>query len=193
MPLIQKIIEQNCRISIWSMSESLDELVKLSNNLDVSSAKTEKRKKEFLSIRLLLNQLLPNTPISYNKYGAPEIENNNFISISHSKKLTAIIISKNIVGLDIEKISKKPLKLSSKFISNDRHNPLSKEKATLIWCCKEAIYKWHQKGNIDFTSDIKIQPFIIKEQGKLIAEFKNQTLTLQYRKIDAYFLVYLCI
>ena len=192
MPVIQKIEEHNCQIAIWDMNESLDDLIQSSNNLDISKLKTEKRKKEFLSIRLLLNELLPNIPIFYNTYGSPEIENDNFISISHSKNLAAIIVSKNKVGLDIEQISETPLRLSPKFISKDSHNPLSKEKATLIWCCKEAIYKWHKKGNVNFIEDIKIKPFIIEDKGQLIAKFKDQKLTLHYKKLDAHFLVYVC-
>jgi 4'-phosphopantetheinyl transferase len=192
MPLLQKIEENDCQIAIWDMSESLDSLIRSSISLELSKFKTEKRKKEFLASRLLLNELLPNASISYNKYGAPEIGNNHFISISHSKNLAAIIISKNKVGLDIEIISGKPLRLASKFISKDSHNPLSKEKATLIWCCKEAVFKWHQKGSVDFIADIKIKPFIIKEKGQLIATFKIQNLSLHYKKIENHFLVYVC-
>ena len=192
MPIIKTIQENDCQIAIWQMNKSLDELIKLANKLDASKFKTEKRKNEFLSSRLLLNKLLPNTIVSYNTYGAPEIDDDNFISISHSKNLTAIIISKNKVGLDIEKISEKALKLSSKFIAKDQHKPLSKEKATLIWCCKEAVYKWFQKGKINFVADIKINPFIIKDEGSLIVEFRNQQLTLYYKKINEHFLVYLC-
>ncbi len=193
MPLIQKIEKNNCQIAIWHISESLDHLMGLSNNITITKLKTEKRKKEFLSIRLLLNEISPNTLISYNKYGAPEVGNDDFISISHSKNHAAVIISKNKVGLDIEKISEKPLRLSSKFILQGLHNPISEEKATLIWCCKEAIYKWYQKGNIDFIADIKINTFVIMDEGELIAKFKNQKLTLHYKKIDEYFLVYICI
>ena len=192
MPIIQKIKKNYCQIAIWEMSESLEKLILLSNDIDISKLKIEKRKKEFLSARLLLNELLPNNSISYNTYGAPEIENNNFISISHSKNLVAIIISKKKVGLDIEQISKKLLRLSSKFILAGHHSPLSEETTTLIWCCKEAIFKWHQKGNIDFIADIKIKSCIIKDEGQLIAEFKRQKLTLHYKKIDAHFLVYVC-
>ena len=192
MPVIKNIQENNCQIAIWKMNKSLDDLIKLSNKIDNLKFKTEKRKNEFLSSRLLLNKLLPNTIVSYNTYGAPEIDDDNFISISHSKNLTAIIISKNKVGLDIEKISEKALKLSSKFIAKDQHKPLSKEKATLIWCCKETVYKWFQKGKINFVADIKINPFIIKDEGSLIVEFRNQQLTLYYKKINEHFLVYLC-
>ena len=192
MPIIHRIKEKNCQIGIWEINESLNDLVKLSNNLDSLKFKTKKRKIEFLSIRLLLKEIAPNISISYNKYGAPEIESNNSISISHSKKFTAIIISKYKVGIDIEKISKKPLKLSSKFILQNTHKPLCEEKATLIWCCKETIFKWYQKGNINFINDIKINPFTIEEKGRLIIKFRKNNLTLHYRKIDTHFLVYVC-
>lgn len=192
MPFTQNIEENNCQIATWEINESLEELIQQSNKLDVSKFKNKKRKKELLSSRLLLKKLFPNTTISYNKYGAPEIDNNNFISISHSKKIVAIIISKSKVGLDIQKISEKPLKLASKFISNTNRKQLTAEKATLIWCCKEAIFKWHQKGNINFISDILINPFIVKNEGKVIAKFKSLQHTLHYKKIDAHFLVYVC-
>ena len=192
MPIIQKIKGPDYLIAIWDMSESLNELIQLSQNLDVSKFITEKRKKEKICSRVLLNKFFPNTSIYYNKYGAPEIKNNNFISISHSKNLTAIIVSKEKSGLDIEKISPKPLKLSPKFISKKSHRNLCEEKATIIWCCKEAIYKNHQKGNVDFINDIKIDPFIVENQGQLIAKFKAKKLTLKYKKINTHFLVYVC-
>jgi len=192
MPIIQKIADHNCQIAVWDTKESLTELIQSSKNLNIPKFESEKRKKEFLSSRLLLNKLLNTSIISYNTYGAPEIKYDKFIGISHSKNLTAIIISKNKVGLDIEQISNKTLKLSSKFIAKNKHNPLSKEKATLIWCCKETIYKWHQKGNINFISDIIIKPFTLADEGKIDAKFKNKKLTLYYKKIDTHFLVYVC-
>ena len=192
MPIIEKINNNNCRIAVWNTSESLSELIELAKELDTQYISNNKRKKEYISSRVLLKQLRLCTEITYNIYGAPEIKDNNFISISHSKDLTAIIISKNKVGLDIEKISEKALKLSSKFIKKKTHIPLSKDKATLIWCCKEAIYKWHQEGNVNFSDDIIISPFTMKHEGILNAEFKQTKLTLYYKKIKTHFLVYVC-
>ena len=192
MKIVQRIQENDCEIAILNIHNSLNYFTKSSNKSNNLEFKNEKRQKEFFSIRLLLKELLPNANISYNKYGAPEIEGDIFISISHSKNITGIIISKKKVGLDIEKISDKALRLSSKFILNNRHHPLTKEKATLIWCCKEAIYKWHQKGNVNFIEDIKIYPFDIKSGNEIIAEFQDQKLFIQFKKIQDYFLVYVC-
>ena len=192
MPFIEKITKVDCEIGILNMKKAAKQLIEFSKNVNLSKFKSQKKKNEIISSRMLLNELLPNNHILYNMYGAPEITTNKFISISHSQDLTAIIISKKKVGLDIEKISTKPVKVASKFIADKDHSPLSKKKATLIWACKEAIYKWHQKGNVNFIADIKILPFIVKNKGELIALFKNEQLTLNYHKMNDYFLVYVC-
>ncbi len=192
MGIIKKYTENNCQIAIWDLNESLTELLKLGARFDSSNFKTEKRKKDFLVSRLLLNELEPNQQISYNSNGAPEISNGNHISISHSKNLVVIIISDKKVGLDIEQISEKALRLAAKFISAKNQSNLTKEKATLIWCCKEAIFKWHQKGGIDFIKDIIIPEFTVKEKGIITLQFKNKELNLNYQKINNQYLVYVC-
>ncbi len=192
MPIHKIIRKKKYQIGIWNITEKSNQLLRLSKMESIPKFKTEKRIKEFLSCRLLLNELRPHIFINYNEYGAPEANNNDFVSISHSKNMSAVILSKNKVGLDIEKISQKALNLSSKFMSKDIHAPVSTAKATLIWCCKEAIYKWNQKGNINFISDIKIIPFKIKQHGKINAIFRNKSLTLYYEKVNTHFLVYIC-
>jgi phosphopantetheinyl transferase len=192
MSLQQIIKENNIKIGLWEIEESLEELLQLTETTLIPNCNNEKRKKEFLVIRLLLNNISPNSSITYNKFGAPELNNFQNISISHSKGLVAILLGNKKVGLDIEQISDKPLKLSSKFIAKDVYENLSKEKATLIWCAKEAIYKWYQKGNIDFIKDIKLHNFEIAEKGILTAEFKTERLFLNYQKINNHYLVYVC-
>jgi len=190
---LQQIIKENTiKIGLWKIEESLEELLQLAERISIPHCNTEKRKKELLISRLLLNNMSPNTNITYNKFGAPELDNSLNISISHSKGLVAILLGDKKVGLDIEKISEKALRVSSKFVSKDTLNNLNKEEATLIWCCKEAIFKWHQKGDIDFMNDIIIHPFLIAEKGKIKALFKNEPLTLFYTKINSHFLVYVC-
>ena len=163
MGIILNTTENNCHIAIWDMQESLNEIIKLSKPFDLIRLKTEQRKKEFLTSRLLLEQLSPNAIITYNQFGAPKLDNGKHISIAHSKKMVAIITSQQQVSVDIEKISMKALRVSSKFVSEKNLKKLSKEKATLIWCIKEAAYKWHQKGGVDFIKDIVIPEFSAKE------------------------------
>ena len=192
MGILKKIEENNCIIAIWDLQESLEELMQQSVDISTPDFNNEKRKKEYLVSRLLLKDIAPKTKITYNEYGAPKLENGKHISISHSKNLVAIIFSKQKVGLDIEQISEKPLRLSSKFITEDGHQNLTEEKATLIWCVKEAIFKWHQKGNVDFKKDIKIKAFEIMEKGEISCNFKGEKIIVKYRKIDNQYLAYVC-
>ena len=66
-------------------------------------------------------------------------------------------------GIDIQEISKKSLRISSKFINQHIQN-LTKEKCTLIWAIKEAVFKWHRKGSVDFKKDIQVPDFNIAEK-----------------------------
>ena len=192
MPLFKKIKENNCEIGIWELSETLDYLIKKSDFSETNKIINKKRKKEMLASRILLKNMYPNLKITYNKYGAPKVENNKFISISHSKKFVTIILSRIKVGIDIEEINDKALNAVSKFINLSNSNQISKNEATLVWSCKECIYKWYQKGSVNFLNDIKIHSFKIKEKGKITANFKNQEFTLFYRKLQNHFLVYVC-
>jgi phosphopantetheinyl transferase len=192
MPFIRKIKNSNCIIAIWEMTESLTDLKKISENIKFLEYKSDKKNKEFILTRLLIQNILPEAVLTYNKYGAPEINTNDFISISHSNNLVVIAVSKSKVGIDIEKIDDRAIKLASKFISNENIANLSIKKATLIWCCKEAIYKWHQKGNLNFKDDIKIESFDVKESGEIFANFNDNKLTLNYKEFNRHFLVYLC-
>ena len=190
MRLQQIIKEKNALIGVWEITESLEELINLLPDISVSNYKHIKRKKEFLATRLLLNHLDIKETIVYNNNCAPELNSGMHISISHSKNLVAIILSTKKVGIDIENISKKAKNLSSKFICTESHPNLTKEQATLIWCCKEAIYKWHQKGNINFIKDIKVTN--IHSKYTIEAYFKNKKIILNYHKIKNHYLVYLC-
>ena len=182
--LDEKIFEENdCRIIIGSIEKKLANNI----NLQIPNIKSKKRQAEKITTKILLHKLEPKLSLSYNDHGAPSIKEKH-ISIAHSNELATIIISKKKVGIDIEKISSKAKKLSSKFTIKN----INEEEATLIWCAKEAIYKWHSKGNIDFIKDISIAPFKTKKSGVLKVYFKNFQHTLYYKKIYKHFLVYVC-
>jgi 4'-phosphopantetheinyl transferase len=192
MPIINKIESEKITILVWEITETLDEIIALGKGIITSNYTSEKRKKEHLASRLLVNKICPTKTIIYNEFGAPELNNGKHISISHSKELVAVIFSDKKTGLDIEQISEKSLRIASKFVSEKNLIMLNKEKATLIWCIKEAIYKWYQKGEVDFIKDIIIPEFFAKKHGKVTAYFRGKKLNLNYLKINNHYLVYVC-
>mgnify|MGYP006171409249 CR=1 FL=1 len=192
MPIINKIESEKITILVWEITETLEKIIALGEGIITSNYTSEKRKKEHLASQLLVNEICPTKTIIYNEFGAPELNNGKHISISHSKELVAVILSDKKTGLDIEQISEKSLRIASKFVSARNLIKLNKEKATLIWCLKEAIYKWHQKGKVDFIKDIIIPEFFAKKHGKVTAYFREKELNLSYLKINNHYLAYVC-
>ena len=192
MPIINKIESEKITILVWEITETLEEIIALGEGINTSNYTSEKRKKEHLVSKLLVNKICPTKTIIYNEFGAPELNNGKHISISHSKELVAVIFSDKKTGLDIEQISEKSLHIASKFVSARNLINLNKEKATLIWCLKEAIYKWYQKGGVDFIKDIIIPELFAKKNGKVTAYFRGRKLNLNSLKINNHYLVYVC-
>jgi len=183
---------KNYTLGIWEITESLEEIKKSINDDNYKTFKSLKRQKEYLCTRLLLREIDGNLSIIYNKWGAPTLNTDDNISISHSKNIIAVIVSKKNVAIDIEMISKKPLKIMDKFLSHQDNISNTIEETTLAWSAKETIYKLHQKGGIDYKSDIKIKEInCVKNQISVL--FKDNDIVLNYNKLNNHFLVYVCI
>ena len=191
MGLILLKKEKNQSLGIWEISESVNELKALTKGIKLDQIKSQKRKLEILAVRALLKEMCGNVKLDYNKYGAPTLDNNKKISISHSKQLVAIIISELKSGIDVEIISKRVLKVKNKFISTHDNINDSQKDLTIAWSTKECLFKWHQKGNLNFKNDISIKS--IDHSTKTIEVSFNKILfILNFLKINNNILVYVC-
>lgn len=119
-----------------------------------------KRKMEFVATRILRHRIFGFTHIHYNALGAPYIEDEGFISISHAQGVVGIAFSKDFpVGLDLEKIEPRLLKLSPKFLSIDEAASLDTSSAldmTKVWSGKEALYKIAGRKGILFNTELHL-------------------------------------
>jgi 4'-phosphopantetheinyl transferase len=193
-------------IGVWKIEEDLPDLfamVEMSpeDKKRYAVFRSTSRKMEFLSVRALLAELLGNDArIVYNKNNKPFIKDgSHFISISHSNKLTAILISKDErVGIDLEYMRANINAFSSKFINK-------KEKITrrwadrtyhlyIHWCAKESIYKICDKEGINIVRDITIEPFDVHDSGEIKGSVSNERITeqftLYYSRYDNYTIVW---
>ena len=101
----------------FSPTEYLDKLTP-EEIARLSSFKSASRKREFVAVRILRDYLLGLEPIHYNAVGAPYIDKEVFISISHSKNTVGFALNKEYsIGLDLEYPQEKILKIQSKFIT----------------------------------------------------------------------------
>ena len=191
MPLLLKKEENNISIYIWKIQESLEELVELYPNIEFPKFKTKKRNLEALCSRILLYNHSRSLKISYSESGSPLLNNHQYISVSHSGNLVCIAISNNSIGVDIEEISEKSLRSQSKFVNVNQTN-LNKNKTSLIWSIKESVFKYHNKGGIDFKRDVLLKDLIVKDRGVLEVQFREEYLKAHYFKIENKYLVYVC-
>ena len=111
------------------------------------------RKLEFLSVRALLSELLgKEARIVYNKNNKPFLKNgSHFISISHSHRLTAILLSTNEqVGIDLEYMSANISAFAFKFMNRKEKVTKDPSSANIIlyihWCAKEALIQDLRQG-----------------------------------------------
>ena len=172
MPIIDDVsLLPKTRVVIWEINESVNDLksnVVLSNDSLklLNQKKSEIHKKQFLAIRNIFNFLcVDEKDLRYVKSGKPIFLNKKKISISHSGNYAALIISENNVGIDIEIINDKVLKLKSKFLETELNYPgkLSVETTLVYWNIKESIFKVVDKNGVDFKKNILVLPLSKKK------------------------------
>ncbi len=131
-----------------------DEIIRL------NSFSHPKRKIEFAATRILRHRLFGNRQIHYDMHGAPYIDREGYISISHAPGIVGISLSMDFkVGLDLELIQNKALRLQDKFLSEDEKmilNLKSNEIMTKAWSVKEVLYKLAGRKQIIFKKDLRI-------------------------------------
>jgi 4'-phosphopantetheinyl transferase len=193
-------------MGVWKIVEDLPTLLK-EVNLDredmkrYSNFRSTSRKLEFLSVRALLAELLgPQAQIVYNKNNKPFLKDgSHFISITHSYKLTALLLStQEKVGIDLEYMNSNISALAFKFLN--RHEKITKDHDNrkyhfyLHWCAKEALYKICDKEGISIKNNIIIEPFEVKESGEIKGKVHtskiNETFDLFYTRYDNYSIVW---
>ncbi len=172
MPLLfQKYHEEiDTTVAVWENAESESELIDL---LQLDQAQQKRleglqafRKKEWLCSRTLLDTILPhsNYRIFKDGFGKPFVENSPyFISLSHSQNRAAVIVSKKLVGIDIQREEAKIEKLHTKFISAEEIQQLDNRELFqsyhIFWGAKEAMYKAYGKKQLDFRKHMHIYAF----------------------------------
>jgi phosphopantetheinyl transferase len=193
-------------LGVWKIEEEVKTLLE-SVELDITDTKRYKvfastsRKLEFLSVRALLAELLgKDARIVYNKNNKPFLKDGSrFISISHSNKLTAILLSTNEkVGIDLEYMSTNIGAIAFKFLN--RREKITKEPEKrryhlyLHWCAKEALYKICDKEGISIKRNITIEPFEVKDSGEIKGRVQtekiNDSFDLFYTRYDNYAIVW---
>ena len=203
MPLHKILhINENTTAYFWHITEDVTSLFRAVSLRDTSlfrleGMKSEEHQKGFLTVRMLLQHLgYTDYDLTYDEAGKPHLSDGKHISISHSHEFSCICISNKLMGIDLEKLKEKTLKIAPRFMEVKHLENLSTseqiEKSTVIWGVKESIFKIKNEKGISFPEHIFEAEFDLKE-GKCEAElhFNNQieNFQIQFYNVEAYIFV----
>jgi phosphopantetheinyl transferase len=205
MPLYKTIhINSRTQILVWKVTESYGELLEQvvlndSNRLRLDGMKSEMHQRAFLSVRKLLQETgHTDLDLYYDEFGKPHLHGEKHISITHSHEFSAIIISDETVGIDIELQRNKIIRIADKFCDSEfQFLDLESEeyigKLTVIWGVKEAIFKIRNEKGISFKNHISVCDFKL-ESKQTIAELHFDNLVkdfkIHFEEIEGFTLVY---
>lgn len=123
MPLYRTYSEGEFLLGIWKSDETTEQLLASLEHKDWYREKlavfSEKRKHEWLSVRVLLKALCgEEKEIAYYSSGRPYLKDGSrYISISHTRGYVAVALHSSCeVGMDIEQYGTRVRKVASRFI-----------------------------------------------------------------------------
>lgn len=173
MPLVySRDLSTDTRLGLWHIAE--DEHFFNGMAAHSREIKHPHKRLQHLAGRHLLTVLFPDFPLSEIKMGVtrkPFVATDNWhFTISHCGDYVAALISRSHpCGIDIEEPKEKIIALSQKFF-NQREDEMQQGYsipqalyATIIWCIKEAVFKWYGLGGVDFAGDIQVTQLWINE------------------------------
>ena len=203
MPLYKEIIlKDNAKLHLWKITEDSAELhraVKLNTSSQnrVDAMKSVSHQKGFLAVRMLLQHIgYTDFDLYYDAFGKPHLTDGKCISISHSHTFSAIAISDQPIGLDVEQVKEKILKIASRFMDVSHLNNLSeiekRIKATVIWGIKESIFKIKNIEGISFQNHIFEEDFSFEDKkasAMLKHENKEENFDILFDSLEDYIFV----
>lgn len=193
MPLVyQQNINEATRMAVWHITE---EETFFLGRLPLPSVITHPQKRlQHLAGRYLLSELYDNFPIELIRIAdtrKPYLPDEVYhFSISHCGHYAAALVSHTSrVGVDIEIVSEKVLRLKDKFLSEpdqlalheliQGEYPLTQTQVyTLAWSVKETIFKWIGSGAVDFKNHIHINRAVCNDnQFTILCMYDKQETT----------------
>ncbi len=207
MPL-ERIITVNAstQVFVWKITEDFDRLFQGVELLETThqrllGMKSVSHQCGFLSIRHLLQAAgYRDRDLQYDENGKPHLIDGKHISITHSFTYAALIISDYNVGIDIEMLREKIIRIADKFTNTQEQlfaeaDSIAEKvkQLTVIWGAKEAMYKMCNSRSLSFKSHMHVFPFDLDaQQGhcQVVSEEFSHDFNFHFLVIDGFALVY---
>lgn len=209
MPLHKiEVINEDCIWGIWQITEPIEQLLNIlqANTYDLGyldSVTHEGKRLESLAVRVLAQRLLSYWQITYKGiikdiHDKPYLADCPYhISVSHTYGYAVVIIHRLFkVGIDIEFVKEKLIKVAPKYLSTVelRNAQDDLEKLCIYWCAKEVLYKKNGMKFLSLKDEIFIYPFtkqfsgIIR--GEILKQGKQESARIVYMKLSDLLIAY---
>lgn len=206
MPLYTTItVNSSILVYVWKIEESetqLAEGIRLTENCQrrMQGMRSELHRRGFLSIRHLMAEAgYEDADMYYDQSGKPHLNDGKHISITHSNHFTGIIVSDDKeVGIDIEKQRDKILRIAHKFTPIEEYRTIANtdaliRKLTIVWGCKESLYKIYSQEGLSFLRNINIADFSLsdgKTKGEILYKGKKTQYDIYFLEFEGFTCVY---
>ena len=205
MPLYKTItVNNNTKVLIWKIEESFEFLsdgISLTGHCRnrVDGMKSDLHRRGFMSVRHLLNEAgYTDHDLYYDEKGKPHLTDDKHISITHSFIFSAIIISDQEVGIDIEKQRQKILKIAHKFTPIEEYRTLANDdavmrKLTMVWGAKESLYKSFARKGVSFLEHVYVEDFRLDDMqstAEVSFEDKEETYKVWFLEFEGFTCAY---
>lgn len=209
MPLYRTYKQHDLTVGVWKVDETIEQLRSMFHQFSIYEEgferfKAEKRKQEWLAVRVLLKELLgEEKKIVYLPSGKPCLEDGSAcISFSHTPGYVAVAIHPSAeVGVDIEQYGTRVQRLASRFVREDELVSVASGDEIyallLHWSAKETMFKLMEEEAVDFLDHLRIFPFTLQESGVMEAqEYRSpneQKFLIHYDTHPDYVLTFACL
>ena len=209
MPIYRTYKQGDLLVGVWKVDETVEQLRSMFHQFSIYEEgfmrfSTEKRKQEWLAVRVLLKELCgEEKKIAYLPSGKPYLEvGSSFVSFSHTSGYVAVALHPSAEGgADIEQYGTRGHRVASRFIREDEK--VSVESGDEIyalllhWSAKETMFKLMKDEAVDFVNHLHILPFAPKESGIFHAcEYRSeqeQKVLIHYDTHPDYVLTFACL
>ncbi|MCF2493983.1 4'-phosphopantetheinyl transferase family protein [Dyadobacter chenhuakuii] len=200
-----KSISDDSTLGLWHMSESWQELKEMVNLHDLEllaleDKKTDRRKQEWLACRILLQGMSQMQPIIvYDENRKPHIKaSTKQLSMSHSGAYACVYVhDSKPVGVDLQQM-KPSISKGADYFLNDAEMQWTDLNDNvllhLIWCAKEAVFKYAGDADLDLKKHIITNPFQSNQNGTIEVciqkENVNRSVKVHYDAFEDYLLAW---
>ncbi len=161
--------------------------------------KSQLHQRGFMSVRHLLAKAgYTDHDLYYDSWGKPHLHDGKQISITHSFTFSAIIVSDNPVGIDIEMQRDKIIRIAHKFTPFEEYRTLANadalvRKLTIVWGGKESMYKSFAQEGLSFLKHMYIEDFQFEDAqttGSVSFDGSSKVYQLDFLEFEGFTCVY---